>query len=273
MGRRSLLPRIHYTRDLSPDGRMLAYQGLLSDRRVFVVSTETGQELHRFDRRDRRGGVIIPVFSRNGKLLVLGDGDEDNPDEGLFLAYDVATWEERWRFKASSEFFEDFDISPDGRTLAARWVRTLVVYDTATGRVRHRLDVGSQPWESLTAYAFAPDGASIVATQSDGTIRLWDLATGRERRRFGGDRWRTTSLGFTPDSRILAASGMDGGARLLDVAAGRELARLEGHRGYVTAMAFSPDGRRLATGGEDTTVLTWDLAAFEGVATAPDRVR
>jgi hypothetical protein len=35
---------------------------------------------------------------------------------------------------------DDLSPSPDGRTLAVKWVRTLVLYDTPDGRVRHRLE-------------------------------------------------------------------------------------------------------------------------------------
>ena len=122
-----------------------------------------------------------------------------------------------------------------------------------------RIEIGGETLPDITAVRLRADGASIAAAVSDGSIRLWDLATGRERRRFAGDLTRTMSLAFAPDGRIMATAGSEGTAVLWDVATGRALARLEGHRGYILATAFSPDGRRLATGGDDTTVLTWDV--------------
>ena len=103
----------------------------------------------------------------------------------------------------------------------------------------------------------------MATAHRGGTIRLWDVATGRELRRFAGPEEGAWSLAFAPDGKVLATAGFgEPSVRLLDVATGRELARLEGHRGYVLALAFSPDGGRLATGGGDTTVVTWDVAPF-----------
>ena len=44
----------------------------------------------------------------------------------------------------------------DGRTLAATWGRTLLLYDTPGGRVRHRLEAADNNRENITAVAFAP---------------------------------------------------------------------------------------------------------------------
>jgi WD40 repeat protein len=226
--------------------------------------------LNRIDRRDRvAGGAIIPASARHAIALVRGDRDPDDPDRGRFAASDVITREERGRFPASDDSFTDFDISADGRTLAALWVRTLVAHETATDRVRYRLDGGGWPPPSLTAFAFAPDGAAIATMPSDGSIRRRDPATGRERRRFAGHRPRTASAAFAPDDRIMANSGSQGPALLWDVATGRILARLEGRRRSVLAPEFSPDARCLATGGEDTTVLTWDVGASRAGEPSP----
>jgi WD40 repeat protein len=242
---------------------MLAYQGLLSDRRVFVVSTETGAELRRFDWRDREGGVILPVFSHDGKTLILGDAEPQEEDRGTFVAYDVATGAERWRFKAVGDYFEEFFLSPDGRVLAAKWVRNLVLYETPGGRVRHRLELVNDNEENITFVAFAPDSASLVTGHQNGTIRFWDVATGRTPRHFTGQEYDAEWMAFAPDGKVMAVIGLGRPSiRLLDVATGRELARLEGHRGYVPALAFSSDGSLLATGGSDTTVVVWDLSPY-----------
>ena len=64
----------------------------------------------------------------------------------------------------------------------------------------------------------------------DDTIKLWDVASGRELRTLGGHSDAVNSVAFSPDGRILACGGPDDNTiKLWDVASGRELRTLRGH--------------------------------------------
>jgi WD40 repeat protein len=157
--------------------------------------------------------------------------------------------------------------SRDGRLLAAAGERDVGVWDVATGRER----AGRLPLRDVLSLAFAPDGRSLATGDKGGSIRLWDLPTGRQRLAVRAHARYVTSLAFSDDGRVLASASRGDGrdARLWDAATGRALAALRGHTGPVQSVAFAPGGRALATAGADETVRLWDVTTGRERATLP----
>jgi WD40 repeat protein len=89
--------------------------------------------------------------------------------------------------------------------------------------------------------AVSPDGLSLVSASYDRTVRVWDLATGKERRTLRGHLAGVTSVAFHPSGRYLASASSDGTLRLWSTATGACLAVLLSlPEGWA---AFTPDGR------------------------------
>ena len=111
------------------------------------------------------------------------------------------------------------------------------------------------------AAAFSPDGARIVSGSDDGTVRVWDAASGAELLVLRGhEGWvfgRRVFAGWRTHRERVA----DGTVRVWDAASGAELLVLRGHVGAVLAAAFSPDGARIVSGSWDGTVRVWDAAS------------
>jgi parallel beta-helix repeat protein len=111
---------------------------------------------------------------------------------------------------------------------------------------------------SVHSVAFSPDGKILASGSWDWTIKLWDVATGKEIRTLSGHTGSVHSVAFSPDGKILA-SGSDE-IKLWDVTTGTLLRTLQGHTAFVESVAFSPDGKILASGSWDNTIKLWDVA-------------
>jgi mono/diheme cytochrome c family protein len=122
--------------------------------------------------------------------------------------------------------------------------------------------------EAVLCLAFAPDGRRAVSGSQDKTLRLWDVASGKELRRFEGHTDAVTCVAFMPDSRLLSGS-RDHSVRLWDVETGTEVARFKGHTEPVRCVACSSDGQWILSGGADGTVRGWELKTGKELAALP----
>lgn len=113
----------------------------------------------------------------------------------------------------------------------------------------------------VKAVAVTPDGSRIVSGGVDGTVRVWDLTTGRLERTLEGHPSTVFAVTVTPDGSRIVSGGYDHTVRVWDLTTGRLERTLEGHTGWVTAVAVTPDGARIFSGGRDRTVRVWELTS------------
>lgn len=105
---------------------------------------------------------------------------------------------------------------------------------------------------------FSPNGNTLASASEDGTIRLWDVATGTHKHTLTGHDDRISSIVFSPDGKILASADTEGKIRLWNTTTGQYRVTLEGHRAGVRSVAFSPDGKTLASADTEGKIRLWN---------------
>jgi WD40 repeat protein len=98
-----------------------------------------------------------------------------------------------------------------------------------------------------------------ISDQSDTTIKVWELATGRLIRTLEGHVNAVNALVVTPDgSRLLSASS-DFTIKYWDIATGELLRTFDEHAGPVNTVVISPDGSYFVSGSSDKTIKHWNI--------------
>ena len=105
---------------------------------------------------------------------------------------------------------------------------------------------------------FSPDSRHLVTASSDGTVRIWDAATGLETVQLSGHNGVVRFATFSPDGNRIVSASDDKTVRLWDAQTGQPILLLRGHTDAVISAAFSPDGSRIVTASVDKSVRIWD---------------
>jgi WD40 repeat protein len=124
--------------------------------------------------------------------------------------------------------------------------------------------------ERVNSVDLTPDKRIAVSGSDDGTIRIWDVASGRCVNVIKINQF-VKAVCVTPDGRFVASGGrVPNTVRVWKINSGILYRELEGHSGDIECVDMTPDGRRIASSGADKSIRVWDvekgicLSVFEG---------
>jgi hypothetical protein len=240
----------------SADGKILASGTVRGD--IYLWDTRTNRELAVL--KGHTNVVLGVQFSPDGKLLASAGGLD-----GTARVWEVATGKLLHKFNLpDKDTVNGVAFSPDGKMVAACGFKgKLPVWDVVTGK---QVDVFAGVEARCLEYS--PDGKTLAWGSSPQSVRLRDLATGKEQFLAGVNMTIVKTIAFSPDSKIIAMAGshrgdqgkVDNVIRVWDIAQRQEVRQLRGHGQNVYHVVFRSDGKLLASTGQDGTVRLWDVA-------------
>lgn len=255
-----LFPQLGHLADVesvafSPDGKY-ALSGSY-DHSVRLWDVETGREVRTF--KGHTIGLKSVAFSPDGRRALSSDS------KGAVKLWDIATGEKITDLISHTASVNAVAFSPDGRRVLLGTYDGIMregrgamkLLDVATKK-QIKVFTGST-MDEVCSVAFSPDGKYALSGSSKDGVRLWDVATGKLIRDFGGFARLADQLAFSPDGKyILHKVSGSNSLRLSDTESGREIKTFDTYSQGAASVAISRDGKYVLSGNSDGSLSLFD---------------
>lgn len=229
---------------------------------ALVVGTVSAQQPELIVQSGHSSDVWSLAISSDGKLLLSGaddgtvklwdlstrrelrsfGGNTDGINDGAFCAvaflpdsktfmsattggtitwWDITDGKKLNQFRNQSQPLTRVVLSADGSTIASIEEQnpTITIRSLSTGQHLRTLTDDS----FVTAIAISPDGKSLASGNKNGSIQLWEIATGKRLKPLLAHTGYVWSLAWAPDGHTLASGSWDNSVRLWNVAEGKPI--------------------------------------------------
>ncbi len=243
----------------SPDGQQIATGS--HDTTVRVWDVATGRTT--VTCLGHTAAVRSVAWSPDGKLLVSGSEDQ------TARVWDARSGKQMLIYHGHTDHVEVVAWSPDGTRIASAGNRTVQIWNS--GSAEHYLTYRGHLDEEdnlsvIFALAWSPSGFYLASASEDGTVQVWDAATGKQRMVYDDNR-HVEGCAWTRDGTGVIALGWKC-AHLLDADVGTIRMTYDAQEVF-RSLAVSPDGKYLALGGHDPLVQIWHVTTGKLLATYP----
>jgi RNA polymerase sigma factor (sigma-70 family) len=251
---------------ISPDGRHVAVRDFVGHLTIWDWKARQAQHIavpHRFI----IGQAPALRYSPDGKLLAMTSNSRDSSTIKVVDPLKAKGEQVRTLQTDQVTYINWVLFAPDSKLLACADRSAVVrLIEVATGKQLGKFQL-KERGPGPVGMAFSRDGKAIVTRSIHRqTVSEWDVATGKELRRFGPvgrhdpphwDRMLPRPA-LSPDGTILAFAGVDHSLHFLDLAAGKEVHGDGRPTMPLTTVGWRPDGKGLWTQSYGKALRQWD---------------
>ena len=235
----------------SQDGKRIVTAGL--DGTAKVWDAENGKELITY------AGHAAPVFS--AQFSPDGTRVATSGDDNVVRVWDAVSGQELYRLSDFRTFASGATFSPDGKLLATNGGEDPKLWDAETGNLLFLLSGFKSGSAQLPV--FTPDGKYVAVAGQDGTVSMWETATGQPYLTFASGTPVDGQIQFSPGcidppaapyawyGVYLVTSNRDGSVRFWDVSPAGNREVLTGPGGW---SCLASDGMTLHTSSVEAGV-------------------
>jgi WD40 repeat protein/serine/threonine protein kinase len=180
----------------TPDG-----QFIISESEKSVRSWPLGGERLVFTLTGVEGNLTL---SPDGTLLAYAtciEWKSNTCQQKETIIVSVANGESNMYLKAYTKDIQDIHFSPDGQTLAVATGNMIILHRVSDWSIVHRLYVSGN-LDKVQKIFYSADSSLLFSTSGNGTLRVYDLASGDLLYTFAGSG--VDDIAFSPDNTLMA---------------------------------------------------------------------
>jgi formylglycine-generating enzyme required for sulfatase activity/tRNA A-37 threonylcarbamoyl transferase component Bud32 len=202
---------------------------------------------------------IYPIygtaFSADGRYLV-------SQGSGTQILWDLQT--RAWFGGFSSEGGSTIAFSPDSRLTVVTHEKERRLWDVFTNVPLRVLEESAQP--VANSHSFSPDGKQVISGERDGTMRLWNVSTGKLVRKITVYEGNVRSARYSADGQRVLTSPVlrekaDSQVFLWETATWNKVGEFAIDASMGSRAEFAPAGYSFAFGNKNGDVHYWNLDA------------
>jgi WD40 repeat protein len=218
------------------------------DGHVIVWDHNTGKVIKEFDWY--REPVFEVAFSSDGKKVL-----STSWDGGLYV-YDLETNERTGMILQENSVFSAC-FSPDNLyVVVSKLGKTLEMIEPESKTIVRSF---AGHTENVSKVRYLKNGKSIISASWDGTIRIWDPATGFMTRKFKPGKGAIFDFAVQGNDQVVIAAGADRVIRFVSLKDGSILKELSGHNTEITTIRMNQAETMLISQSIDGVIKFWDI--------------